>query len=164
MIEWVMGVVDRIEEEARRDLEYRELTEHQVEFVPAFDALLQSECLSFPPNASRQIRQAAAYPAAPVPTTMVSKNKFLSIVLQSSNMEAAVDIQRLSGYIRQHAAAQRPYRLGHVLRCAPSLDGQQATLNTTVILFLHLGSHIRGNNAGTHLVHRDAVLCKAVCK
>ena len=41
MIEWVMGVVDRIEEEARRDLEYRELTEHQVELVPAFDALLQ---------------------------------------------------------------------------------------------------------------------------
>ena len=25
MIEWVMGVVDRIEEEARRDPEYREL-------------------------------------------------------------------------------------------------------------------------------------------
>ena len=41
MIEWVMGVVDRIEEEARRDPEYRELMEHQVELVPAFDALLQ---------------------------------------------------------------------------------------------------------------------------
>ena len=41
MIEWVMGVVDRIEEEARRDLEYRELMAHQVELVPAFDALLQ---------------------------------------------------------------------------------------------------------------------------
>ena len=41
MIEWVMGVVDRIEEEARRDSEYRELTAHQVELVPAFDALLE---------------------------------------------------------------------------------------------------------------------------
>jgi triphosphoribosyl-dephospho-CoA synthetase len=41
MIEWVMGVVDRIEEEARRDPEYREFMEHQVELVPAFDALLQ---------------------------------------------------------------------------------------------------------------------------
>ena len=41
MIEWVMGVVDRIEEQARRDPEYRELMEHQVELVPAFDALLQ---------------------------------------------------------------------------------------------------------------------------
>ena len=41
MIEWVMGVVDRIEEEARRDPEYREFMEHQEELVPAFDALLQ---------------------------------------------------------------------------------------------------------------------------
>ena len=40
MIEWVTGVVDRIEAEARQDPEYRELMEHQVELVPAFDALL----------------------------------------------------------------------------------------------------------------------------
>ena len=40
MLEWVTGVVDRIEAEARRDTEYRELMEHQVELVPAFDALL----------------------------------------------------------------------------------------------------------------------------
>ena len=41
MLEWVMGVVDRIEDEARRDPEYRGLMEHQVELVPDFDALLR---------------------------------------------------------------------------------------------------------------------------
>ena len=40
MLEWVTGAVDRIEAEARRDTEYRELMERQVELVPAFDALL----------------------------------------------------------------------------------------------------------------------------
>ena len=40
MLEWVTGVVDRIEAEARRDAEYRELMEHQVELVPAFEGLL----------------------------------------------------------------------------------------------------------------------------
>ena len=40
MIEWVTGVVDRVEAEARQDTEYRNLMEHQVELVPAFEALL----------------------------------------------------------------------------------------------------------------------------
>ena len=37
MIEWVMGVVDWIEEEARQDPEYRALTEHQAELAPAVE-------------------------------------------------------------------------------------------------------------------------------
>lgn len=80
-------------------------------------------------------------------------------------MEAAVHIDRLTGYIGQRVIDKGKNRLGDILGRTPTLDGKQSVLeDKLIVLGLDLIGHTGSDDTGTDLVHTDAVFSQPVGK
>ena len=77
-------------------------------------------------------------------------------------MEAAVHIDIVAGGVAQAGAAQQADGPGHILRRAPAGDGEGALFDQGIVLALHRAGHIGGDNAGAHLVDKDALSSQTV--
>src|SRR5262245_58553428 len=82
----------------------------------------------------------------------------MAMVLETPQMESAIDIEHFAGAERQQLPRDHRDGLAHVVRLAPTPDGCEAIGDELFVLLPHRPGHVRGDDPGANFIDIDPVL------